>query len=193
MPAFRLSLFYRASFFLLSWITILSLLPGCQGSSALQPTVVSESTEISANLPQAEITFNTETPVALIEGQNLYLEILDEVTGLALNPIRIRLHSDDQKKFTGKIPIIVGSVIKYRYIRDNDPVGIEYNSQHQQVRYRMYVVDGPGTVQDSITAWKSTPYEGPLGRLQGQVTTKTNNFPVVNALIVAGGLQTLTS
>ena len=87
----------------------------------------------------------------------------------------------------------MGSVVKYRYVRDDDPAGIEYTSLSQQVRYRLYSVGGPGIVHDTITAWKSTPTDGKLGRIQGQVANKSNNAPVVNALVAAGGAQTLTA
>ena len=173
----------------------IAILAGCQGGVGLPAAQVSPTapSTVTAASQLAEVTFEALLPVKLPEGQKLYLEILDEVTGLALNPSRARMESQDQQIFTVKVPSAVGSVVKYRYIRDDDPAGIEYTSLSQQVRYRLYSVDGPGIVHDTITAWKSTPTDGKLGRIQGQVANKSNNAPVVNALVAAGGAQTLTA
>jgi hypothetical protein len=184
---------HRVIINLLSWILLLTLLTGCQGINLAETNISPQSQEKAPEIRQAEITFEAVSPAKLAKGQNLYLEVLDEVTGLALNPIRTRLQGEDSQNFKTKIAFPVGSVIKYRYIHDNDPIGVEYSSQGQQVRYRLYTVDGPGIVHDTIAAWKSTPYNGGMGRIQGQVANKSNNSPVVNALVVAGGMQTLTA
>lgn len=146
------------------------------------------------SLPQAEITFEVQLLNPLEEGQNLYVEILDEVTGLALNPTHVRMEAVDANSYTVKIPFTVGSDVKYRYVRDNDPIGtIEYNSLNQQVRYRLLHVDGPGTVNDVVSAWKNRPFNANSGRISGQVAAIGSNAPVVNALVVSGGIQTLTA
>lgn len=193
MSALRTSL-HRMIVSLICWILIIALLAGCQGitetGTNLAPVTKPEEQEIK----KAEITFEVVVPVKLNDGQNLYIELVDEVTGLALNPSRAKLQTQDGLNFVLKAPFVVGSVIKYRYLRDNDPIGVEYTSLGMQVRYRMYAVDGPGVVRDFIAAWKSSsPESGRLGRIHGQVANKSNNAPVINALVGAGGMQTLTA
>jgi hypothetical protein len=176
------------------------LLAGCQENPLAGVRVTTDQGEPpAASYPQGEITFEAQVPAELKEGQNLYIEFLDEVTGLALNASRTRMQPDEStgdpgRNFSAKTSFAVGSVIKYRYMRDNEPVGIEYNSLGQQVRYRLYQVDGPGTVRDTIAAWKTRPATSDkLGRIEGQVAIKSSNAPVINALITAGGMHTLSA
>ena len=174
-------------------VIIAVLLAGCQDIGLTGTNVSPNPKEKTQEIPQAEITFAVQVPAALEEGQNLYIEFLDEVTGLALNPVRHKLQAKDGRNFELAVPFGVGSVLKYRYLRDNDPIGIEYTSQGKQVRYRLYTVDGPGVVHDLIAAWKSMATSSQLGRIHGQVANKSNNAPVVNALVSAGGMHTLTA
>jgi len=189
--------FHRFFFSIIYWVVILSLLVSCQGNlGGLFPQKTDAAPEKIPQPPdyqKAEITFEVTLPASLKEDENLYLEILDEVTGLALNASRVQMVSPDQKNFTAKLPLVVGSVLKYRYVRDKEPAGIEYTSQKEQVRYRMYLVDGPGVVRDTVSAWKSTADTGKLGRIFGQVAFIESNIPVVNALVVAGGMHALTA
>ncbi len=179
---------------LITWIVIITLLAGCQDTNIVGTSVSPASKEKAQEIPQAEITFEAQVPTRLAEGQSLYIEFLDEVTGLALNPARTKMQTQDGRSFAVKLPFVIGSVLKYRYFRDNDPIGFEYNSLGKQVRYRLYTVDGPGVVQDVVAGWKSSlPESSRLGRIKGQVANKSNNAPVVNAMVSAGGLQTLTS
>jgi hypothetical protein len=191
MLAHRSSLSHFITTVLLT-ICIVSLLAACQNTTL--PVI--DTNKPQAKLPdysRAEITFETSLPAPLHEGENLFLEILDEVTGLALNAARVQMQTEDQQNFAVKLPVVVGSVLKYRYARDKEPAAIEYNSLNHQVRYRMYVVDGPGAVRDTISAWKSTPASRSLGRIFGQVAYVESNAPVVNALVAAGGVHTLTA
>lgn len=183
--------------YLIRWLLLLALitLPACQADGTAQVTPPAEPTErvVSQTVTYAEITFEAQLPEPLADGQNLFIEFLDEVTGLAMNPARAQMQSNDRQYFGIKIPIPVGSVVKYRYFRDNDPIGVEYTTDNQPVRYRLYVVEGPGVVYDTVAAWRSLPSQAPLGRIQGQAANATNNAPVVNALVTAGGVYTLTS
>lgn len=176
-------------------LAIISLLTSCQGGSV--PLSATEPTSrIQSQLPEqpkAEITFEAQTFTGFLDTQELYIEFLDEVTGLALNAARVKMEKQDPQTFVLKMPVAVGSLIKYRYVRDQDPFGYEFTSLDQQVRYRMYLVDGPGIVQDTISGWKTDPLRAVTGRIEGQVAFEENKAPVINALVSAGGMQTLTA
>lgn len=197
MPASRTSI--HVTLLRIFSITVLLLLAACQTEAtpeATSPAFVVTPTlreKPHPQVPYAEVTFEAQLPEKLADGQNLFIEILDEVTGLAFNPARARMETTDQQYFGIKIPITVGSVVKYRYYTDQQPFGVEYTTGDQQVRYRLYYVDGPGVVRDIVAAWRTAPSTGTLGRIQGQVANETNNSPVVNALVTAGGAQTLTA
>ncbi|MBE0697912.1 MAG: hypothetical protein IH586_13400 [Anaerolineaceae bacterium] len=186
---------HRSLILALCLLTIFSLLSSCSGT-IIPPKSTSTSPRKQSppvDYPKAEITFEVQIPAELNPDQNLYAEILDEVTGLALNPAQVKMEKQDAQTYILKMPVTIGSVVKYRYVRDNDPVGVEYTSQDRQVRYRIYYVDGPGIVRDTVGAWKSSPLSGGTGRIQGQVAQHGTNAPVINALVAAGGLQTVTS
>jgi len=177
-------------------VCVLFLLVACTG----QPQqVVSPSTgpttsdDHTASSSLAEVSFAVTLPQALPSGQKMYLEILDEVTGLGLNPTRVTMESSSATHYSAKVKFPLGTAVKYRYIRSDETAPIEYTTRGQQVRYRMFLVEGPGTAQDVISAWRNTPSTANLGRIQGQVSTIGSNAPVVNALVMAGGLQTLTA
>jgi hypothetical protein len=193
MLANKPTLFQLTSRFLRLLVVVL-LVSGCTMGTAQPQTVTPDETQAPAGPPMAEIAFTVELPAELNAGQSLYLEVLDEVTGLALNPARVKMEAVGGRTYTVKIPFVLGSVIKYRYIRDNDAVGsIEYTSRGQQVRYRLYQVIGPGVVTENISAWRSVPFQVTAGRIQGQVSVAGSNSPVVNALVAAGGLHTFTA
>ena len=195
MPARFQSLRHFPSI-LLRLFVVFFLLSSCTG----QPQVTSPSPGPASQDPistilQAEVNFTVSLPDPLSQGQNLYIEFLDEVTGLALNAARLQMAAGDSaRSYMVKAQFPLGSLVKYRYIRDNDPVGpIEYTSRGQQVRYRMFYVSGPGTAQDIIAGWRNAPSTANLGRIHGQVSVIGSNAPVVNALVTVGGMQTLTA
>ena len=72
------------------------------------------------------------------------LELLDEVTGLALNPQRYAMTAENPTTYSLKLSVSVGSVLKYRYIQEGKQTAIEYNSIGKQVRYRLYNAISPG-------------------------------------------------
>ena len=146
----------------------------------------------------AMITFTAKIPQALPEGQSLALEVLDEVTGLALNPLRYSMTTVDDSTYSIKLPFALNSVIKYRYVQEGKIPVYEYNSVGKQVRYRLYFVTNPAQIQDAILAWNNLPYDGPYGRVQGRVLSTDPNSPdttrpVTGSLVTIGGQDTLTA
>ncbi len=150
-------------------------------------------TETDQNLPMALVTFEVYIPPSLVNNAKIGVEILDEVTGLALNPTRYSLEGKANSIFTAQIPFVIGSVIKYRYIRQGNPSAIEYTSTGKQVRYRLYSIGGPALIQDTVSAWNDVKFDGPIGRIQGRVIDEVNNAPLPNILVAAGGAQTFTA
>jgi hypothetical protein len=56
----------------------------------------------------------------------------------------------------------------------------------------MYYVTGPGEADDVVSAWADSLFNSPSGRVTGQIVDSTNNAPLANILVAAGGQQTLT-
>lgn len=152
-----------------------------------------QSTAISAqSLPLAKVVFRAKPPQGSPQGQ-LTLEILDEVTGLAMNPQRYTMKPVAGGTYELELLFPLGSVIKYRYLRGDFPFAVEYTARGEQVRYRLSSISSPAVIEDLISAWTDLRYSGATGRIKGQVFNPENNAPYPNALVCAGGYQTLTA
>jgi hypothetical protein len=144
------------------------------------------------NNTRAEVQFNASVPIGTIDQGGLFLEILDEVTGLGLNPTRYQMQSVDQMNYLIRLPLTIGFSVKYRYVKGGNLPSIEYDSTLKQVRYRMAIVNKPMTINDQIAGWQSYPFQGQTGILQGFVFNEINSEPVSNAMIIIAGLRTFT-
>jgi len=160
----------------------------------------------SSLLPLAEtlISFRVMVPANTPPGETVYLNILDEVTGLALNANLIPMtpvSSSEEETTSGEpryyvltLPFTIGSVIQYRYERQADSIRVaEHLSDGSAVRYRMYYITGQGSVDDVISRWTDTAFESSSGRIMGNATDATTGAPIPNLLVIAGGAQTFTA
>ena len=141
----------------------------------------------------AEVTFRVDTPPNTPPGEPIQLSLLDEVTGLALNPEHHPMQAVAENVYEITIQVPVGAVLKYRYTRQGALTAQEHTSDGRPVRYRLYRVDGPGEVADIVTRWNDTGYTGPTGRISGRITDASNGDPIPNLLVAAGGAQALTN
>ena len=118
--------------------------------------------------------------------------MVDEVTGLGLNPTNYSMQGMDTLHYTITIPFAMNSVVKYRYMRQGRLPTLEDSSADKTVRYRMYLVTGPGAVEDVVSSWADSLFNSSSGEISGQILDSTNHAPVPNILIAAGGQQTLS-
>ncbi len=131
-------------------------------------------------------------PSPLLPGETLYLSIVDEVTGLGLNPINHAMQGMDTLHYNLTLPFPVGSVVKYRYVRQSTLPTQEDDYADRVVRYRMYYATAPGSVQDIISSWADSLPAGPTGRITGTIVNMSDGKPISNIMVCAGGQQTLT-
>jgi hypothetical protein len=155
-----------------------------------QPVDTQEPIEIE---PLATVTFQVDVPPNTPPDQPILFSILDEVTGLALNITRQEMQKTGDHTYAITLPFPVGANIKYRYARGESYTVEEHTTNGQPVRYRLYRVDGPGIVQDVISTWSDTTFNGTTGRIMGQVKDNQVGIPIPNLLVTAGGAQTVTS
>lgn len=66
--------------------------------------------------PRAEVTFTVRLPEPLAPNEIMAVSVLDEVTGLALNPVDYQMTLVDANTYTVLLAIPNQAVIKYRYI-----------------------------------------------------------------------------
>jgi hypothetical protein len=143
--------------------------------------------------PESLVTFRVRLPESIPPGDSIYLTIMDEVTGLALNPKHFIMEAEDATNYVVILPFRLQSNLKYRYTRAGQRVVQEHFSKGSAVRYRLLRIDGPTVVNDVLSRWTDTTYSGPTGRVHGQVKDGDTGNPAANILIAAGGAQTFTA
>ena len=196
MQTFRRCLIYFPNWLTLSIIISMfsSLLAACAIPTSPEiplqtPTIITPSNSITQ---ETLITFNLTLSQPLPPGDSVSLTVLDEVSGLAFNPSDHVMAADDASHLSVSIPLELGAVIKYRYTRHGASNVNEHLSNGQPVRYRLFHVEGPGVVNDTLSRWTDTLYSGNIGRITGQITDLTSSEPVPNLLITIGGAQAYT-
>jgi hypothetical protein len=183
------------------WLTMLLLFAlsslACQFSLIdfsvfTQPTPIPGTGPTATPAPLAEVTFKLSLPAPIQAGETIYLAIMDEVTGLALNPVLYTMQAVDAQTYSLKIPFVLGSVIKYRYVRKGVSTAQEDTSFGELVRYRMYHAATPGEVHDLLASWSDQPFNGQTGYIQGSISSAASGQPLPGILVTAGGVSTLT-
>ena len=189
MSPFWLARYYKLSYrkgknllIIFLVMVILSLacstsIPPLFSTQTAQPTTTSEARDLQ---PVTVITFEVEVPPETPSDQSILFSILDEVTGLALNISRQEMQKIDDLTYAITLPFPVGANIKYRYARQDLYIAEEHTTDSRPVRYRIYQVDGPGTVRDIVSTWSDDTYNGPTGRIMGKVIDDRNGKPIPN-------------
>jgi hypothetical protein len=142
--------------------------------------------------PVAQTTFITTIPEPLQPGETLTIDILDEVTGLPLNPVAYPMTSRDPLTYSAVLPLPFQTVVKYRYIKRSGQQVVEDTSKGTAIRYRLYYVAGPADVADIVADWGDKSYARPTGTIQGQVFNRDTGSPLPNIMVTAAGIQYLT-
>jgi hypothetical protein len=164
-------------------IPILFLFSSCNLSS--------NNNSASSGLVEAEVVFQVTLPTEISTTSGVILEILDEVTGLAFNPIRYQMQPVTPKSFFVRVNLPLNSVVKYRFSRLDNIAIPEYSPDHFPIRYRLYKITGPAVIQDSVAAWMDQSYSGETGRIQGRILDEQGN-PVSDLLVSICGLTGFT-
>ncbi|MDT8897058.1 hypothetical protein QYE77_02185 [Thermanaerothrix sp. 4228-RoL] len=169
---------------------ILFVLAACQNFSL--PRSAPTPTTSIPNLPLVPLTFQVNVPTSASSG-DVILEIVDEVTGIALNSERYTMQLEGNR-YILQLAFPIGSVVCYRYLHQEAVPQVERNPYGQIVRYRMAVARSPAVIEDHVFAWqggKAPTEEG--GTLLGLVYDSTTRAPISDALVTMAGIQTFTT
>ncbi len=161
-------------------------------ATAIPAATPDKGSPIATPVALAETTFIVTIPTPLNPGESMAIGLLDEVTGLGLNPVLYSLTSIDPLRYTVKLPLGLNSVLKYRYLRQGSIPALESSALGFPVRYRIYSVAGPGSVDDRIASWSDSVFNGSTGKIVGVVLDSGTGRPIPNILVTAGGVSTLT-
>jgi hypothetical protein len=143
-------------------------------------------------LPRAEVTFTVQLPEPLPANEILIVSVLDEVTGIALNPVDYQMTMVDAITYTAKLAIPDRAMLKYRYVRRGAARVNEDTNSDANIRYRMLHVVGPTQVVDTLNSWADRPMSTVSGNIFGTVLNADTGVPIPEILVTAGGVQTLT-
>jgi len=142
--------------------------------------------------PRAQVTFTVRLPEPLLPNEVLMLSVLDEVTGLALNPVNYQMTIVDANTYSITLPIPDKAVIKYRYVRHGAARITEDTNTDGYIRYRMLLINGPTQLVDTVSSWADKPVSTLSGNVSGTVLNADTNAPIPNIMVTAGGAQVLT-
>jgi hypothetical protein len=141
----------------------------------------------------AQVKFTVRLPAPIPAGDELYLTVLDEVTGLPFNPQLYKMTPLDAQTYSVDMGFPLGSIVKYRYLRKGPGLAQEATTWGELVRYRLYHAGAPGEVQDFLAAWNDQPYTGTeTGRIRGVITNAQNGQPIPNIMVSIAGVSTLS-
>jgi hypothetical protein len=178
-------------------VTLIS--SGCTLSLIQIPTIPGLSTQLpvpviptATPLPRAQTVFFAAVPRPLAAGESLGVALLDEVTGLALDPELYPMHSTDGLTYTATLALPYNAVIKYHYVRLGSTQAPEDSGLDRPIRYRLYFVAGQAEVKDIIAGWSDETHSGPTGSIQGRVLNADTGAPVPDILISAGGQRSFS-
>jgi len=172
------------------WMILLVLLISLISSSCVPYLTEKETVQ---KLSSSETVFEVSLPEKLVNDEIVYLEILDEVTGIALNPMRYEMQSKDDLTFIVRIPIVNGSSVKYRYVKRSDVDVIELCPDGNQVHYRPYIVDHPAVINDIVSSWTNEGTVFPTGEISGFIYDAKTNLPISEIFISVNGITTSSS
>ncbi len=144
----------------------------------------------STPLPQALVRFEVEIPSDSPSGTGVELIVLDEVSGLMLNSKRYTMYAKDATHYQIELPLVVGSVVKYRYVLSGNSHAVEHNMLNQAVRYRLVKVFGAGMiVHDIVARWKESRAKVNAGIIKGKIVDE-NGKPIEGIHVYCGGYST---
>ncbi|HJR79940.1 MAG TPA: carboxypeptidase regulatory-like domain-containing protein, partial [Anaerolineales bacterium] len=141
---------------------------------------------------RAEVTFTVRLPEPLPPNEILALSVVDEVTGIALNPVDYQMTAADPTTFTVLLTIPDQSVIKYHYVRRGAARVAEDTNTDEIIRYRLVYVNGPTQISDTLNSWTDKPVGFPSGNIFGTVRNADTGAPIPDIMVTAGGVQTQT-
>lgn len=175
-------------------VFVLSFAAGCTlpslGVGLAGPTPIPGGTR--GPLPAAEVVFTVTPPAGTTEDAGLQLLVLDEVTGLPYAAQAMPMTRQADGRWQVRLAPAVGSLLRYRYVRQAPSASEEFDGLGRPVRERLVHITGPTAQDDLIAAWLDAPYLGASGRVIGRVVDAATAQPLPEVLVSASGVTAYT-
>lgn len=143
-------------------------------------------------LPAAVMTFNLTPPAGTPSNADVALVLLDEVTGFGYNTTVMPMQRLTDGRWTVQTAAPAGAVLRYRYTRREPEAAGETDARGNAVLYRLARITGPGQVDDIAAGWADAPYQGPTGRIVGNVYDALTGEFLPEIIVNAGGVQAVS-
>lgn len=174
---------------------LVSFFAGCTSGSGGSPKN-SSGTFVPQVSPTRLVNFIANAPADTDLTQPIYLNIVDDLTGLDYLSDRYRMTAEADHTFSIQLAFPIHSLIKYRYSTGSDQQTYEMNSHNEPVNFRLYSVSGDGEIHDSIYRW--TVLEDPDSITTGDISgtldlTHLSRSVLYTFQVCAGGICTSTA
>jgi hypothetical protein len=141
-------------------------------------------------LPSFSVSFQVRAPADSPAGVKVVLNILDEVTGLTLNPTSYEMKQVDGGLWQLQLDFPRNALIHYRYSLASGE--IEAGADSGMVDYRTYYASGNNQVEDSIAHWTGSEFHGTTGRIRGLVRDAVTGLAIPGLVVGTAGLRVIT-
>ncbi len=162
--------------------------PTSSGDRPTPPFPIDQPTPIPLSKISITVTAPTDTP----SNANLLMEIFDEVSGWPYNTKMIPLARLNDGRWQVEFTPPVGSLLRYRYLRQNPIPSAEASTYGTPVRYRVLHIPNTAQLQDIIAAWADSPIQGHTGRILGRLLEAGSGKPLSEMIVSIAGRHTFT-
>lgn len=143
-------------------------------------------------LPGAPLVIVADPPGLTGAETSLQLVLLDLVTGLPYNSTVLPMQPRPDGRWETTLTPPSGSLVAYRFARQNPAPADEFTLEGSPVRYRMAHVVGPTQIEETIASWSEAAPDVRPGRIEGRLVDASTQAPLGEFLVGAGGLLTFT-
>ena len=143
-------------------------------------------------LPAAEVVFNVLPPEGTSNGADLALVLLDEITSLVHHTTIFPMKRSADGHWQVRLTPPVGSLLRYRYIRNKPSLAHEVTTLGDTILYRVAHIPGPTQIDDIIASWSDISYQGQVGRITGRVQDSNTGEALSEILVSAAGMTDFT-
>ena len=142
-------------------------------------------------LPKFSINFRVRAPADSPAGVKVILNILDEVTGLTLNPTSYEMKQVDSGLWQLQLDFPRSAMIHYRYSLGSGEIEAGSGSGMVELR-RTYYASGNNQVEDTIAHWTGGGIPRTTGRIRGLVRDAVTGLAIPGLVISTAGMRAIT-
>ena len=143
-------------------------------------------------IPLSKISITVTVPANTPANADLMMEIIDEVSGWPYNTKPLPMTRMGDGRWQIEITPPVGSMLRYRYLRQNPVPSVEASTDGTAIPYRVLHIPSTAQIQEIIAAWTDSPYEGSTGRILGRLIEADTGKPLSEMIASVAGILTFT-